>query len=154
MLNKKLSIFLLIIIIVIVLSVIYIKINNKNTIYIGKIFHATGTLFTESEYEKYPDIIKNKKQLEEFTSNFDYFLTDEIKKELKKYDEQFFKKKSLVISYKVIAGGSSKEKAEAVREGKSLIINFEIEQKVYISGLVGYFAIFEVDKGIDKIKYK
>ena len=83
MLNKRLSIFLLIIIIiVIVLSVIYIKINNKNTIYIGKIFHATGTLFTESEYEKYPDIIKNKKQLEEFWQSLRkpaYFQKDALK---------------------------------------------------------------------------
>ena len=144
---KKKYVILIIIIIFLVLIAIYIKIKNNDAKYIGKVFSMQGV--TSSKLQ----IIENNEQLEKLIS--DHNLKGDVLNYLKKYDEHFFRKKSLVIGFDSVAGGATKVTAEAEKKGKSLIVDFKIEsEKKNIGGFVGYLAVFEVDKKIDKIERK
>ena len=105
-------------------------------------------------------IIKSKQELDEYTRKYDnkYYESDrkvdgKLKTTLSKYDEEFFKTKSLALVYVELSSGSIKVTLkEPAVSGNTIKIDYDMEYpEIGTCDMNGYVIVVEIDKNITEI---
>lgn len=122
----------------------------------------TGYLNDVTETNNVSAIISTKEELNKYIVKYDNKAWDsegneidgQISKWLNKYDEQFFKTKSLALYYIILTSGSQSvdlDKPEI--KGDSIIVKYKInEPEIGTCDMSGNLVVVEVDKNIKKVE--
>lgn len=123
-----------------------------------KIFDTGASIISLGNEEKV--LISNRTQLENIlTENEEWSNANEIeelKKQCNKYDEEYFKNKSLAILVAAETAGVDFEVKSIKKNGNTIRIECETkdtrESDIYIQVMHGYVVVAEIDKGITGIE--
>lgn len=105
-------------------------------------------------------IISSKKELDEYTGKYDNKryegdrkVDGKLKTTLSKYDEEFFKTKSLALAYVELSSGSDNVilKEPSIKDN-TIKISYDIDSpKIGTCDMSGYVIVVEIDKNITEI---
>ena len=98
-------------------------------------------------------IIKSKEELDDYLDKYNEY---DCLEELKEYDKEFFKTKSLVLKYFEFSSGSNQfTMLEPTINGETIIINYKVYYpRIGTCDMNGQMAVIEVGKDIKKIETK
>jgi len=133
--------------------------SNKQSFYNYYMIHSN--YIREMDYRNDSRIIiKSKQELDEYTGKYDnkYYEGDrkvdgKLKTTLSKYDEEFFKTKSLALVYVELSSGSIKVTLkEPAVSGNTIKIDYDMEHpEIGTCDMNGYVIVVEIDKNITEI---